>query len=167
MEMRTFPHCLLTSTTPQVSLSKDVWVKRVQIRDSTRKPSALYRMWVFTWEVTELSVSNIRTEPIASFHVYQKTAEAESRRISSRRTCWTADLTVKQLSDPMFALLYENRKSSIKKMWGQKGHIFFQRLNQVCNLCITDWRLPPDSQRNMQPGIFVNFGVAGSLKGAL
>lgn len=41
-------------------------------------------------------------------------------------------------------------------------NVFFQRLNQVCNLYITDWWLPHDSQWNAQSGTFVNFGVAGS-----
>lgn len=57
----------------------------------------------------------------------------------------------------IFALSYEKGKS-----WTERSMRFFQRLNQVCNLHIIDWWPPHDSQWNIQPGIFVNFGVAGS-----
>lgn len=41
--------------------------------------------------------------------------------------------------------------------------MFLQRPNQVFGLYITERRPPHDSQWNTQPGISVNFGVAGSF----
>lgn len=46
--------------------------------------------------------------------------------------------------------------------WTERSMCFCRGLSQVCNLCTADWWLPRDSQWNTRPGLFVNFGVAGS-----
>lgn len=95
---------------------------------------------------------------VAPLNTRTAQTEAESKTFKSGLTYWTLDLTVKQLSDPICLSSHMAKASQLLRKCMNRGvNVFFQGLNQVCNLHIEDWWLPHDSRWNARPGIFLNF----------